>query len=202
MKGTLKLPSSMFLFLGLMLSETSGQLDDPLFALKVIGPAGKPVELTQSEGILRRDLHASIVPIAAAAQAGIIVFKPPASTPAGVFTRLVKTFVTKNSRDFQMLAVITSRAAVTIPTGRIIVQFKEDIGLDQARAFLAKAALKIVQQPSMLRSTRFVVEPDSRASQHDPIRLAEILSAEPSLLFAEPDMLSITPPLPANARPK
>jgi hypothetical protein len=177
-----------------------GQSDDAFLAIKVLAPKGEAVDVPRAEEALQRELHATIIQIAAARQAGIVVFRPPETTPAANFAQSLKAFADRHSRDFQMLTVEKSQSALRIPTGNVILQFKDDIGADEARAFLAEAGLRLVQQPTALRPTRFVVEPEGSAKQ-DPLALAKALAANPLILFAEADLLIVSPP-PANANGK
>lgn len=162
----------------------------PIFPVKVLTPNGKTPDMPAAEKLFRAELHASVVPMDSAAEAGIVILKPPASVSASRFGTALDDFIKKTPGIFQQLLVRTASGELTIPTGRIVVQFEETVNDEQARLALSKFKLRIVQEPSKFRPTRYVVEAGS--SDTDPIALAKKIAADPAVSFAEPDLLSIS----------
>lgn len=173
------------------------QSEGALFALKVLAPQGEAPDLIKAKALLERELR--VVPVSAesADQVGLILLKSPESVSADEFQHELAGFVNQHSKNFRLMPTTTTSGTQSIPTGRIIIQFKDGILDLRARAFLTQSKLKIVQEPTRLRPTRFVVEPDSKVPGPDPVALAKNISANPDIRFAEADMLFITPTKPS-----
>jgi menaquinone-dependent protoporphyrinogen IX oxidase len=162
------------------------------FALKLIASSSQTVDLPDAKHLLQRELRVTPIPVEAADQVGLIVFNPPSSLPVERFKQQLNNFVQKHSTQFRLMPVFTTSGGYTIPTGRIIVQFKDGITDEQARKYLARTNVTVVQQPTKLRPSRFVIEADSNSPTADPIILAKTMASNPSVRLAEPDMLIVS----------
>jgi hypothetical protein len=174
-------------------AASQAQSADQVFAVKRLSPAGESINIAQSAALLRSALNIVVVDIPLAAQAGVIVFKPPAGSSPASFSRRLSQFLEKNRAEFQKLPVSITPDGLSVPTGRVIVQFKDDVDTRQVQKSLGESALKVVQPPTRLRPTRYVVEATPGTPQRDPLELAKTMASRPDVAFAEPDMLSVQP---------
>jgi hypothetical protein len=126
----------------------------------------------------------------------MLLFKATPGAGLDKFREELGHWVSLRESVDQPLVLIHGRS-YAIPTGMIMIQFRTGISLDEARVKLKDFGLGIVQEPSALRPTRFVVKSEE-APNADPIALARRIKADPSILNAEPDLLVVEPKSPAH----
>jgi hypothetical protein len=171
-----------------------------LYAIKVIQREGQPIPLESVARALRGELGAKLIPNVTGDRAGLIVFTPSTTMSQQTFVDRLRRIVRKHKDIMQLLPVLSKAGSYAVPTGKIIIEFNEEVTLARARSTLVSLDLKVVQEPTALRARRVVVEPGRQAADADPISLAKKIAADPLVRFAEADLLNVF--LAPRPRPK
>jgi hypothetical protein len=126
----------------------------------------------------------------------VLMFKALPATDVGKLTGEFKRWAAIQE-DIRELPVLVHGQAYAIPTGMIMIQFKEGTPLEHARATLKEFDLTVVQPPTALRPTHFVVQ-GSDGAVIDPLTVARRIKGDSSVLFAEADLIVVGPKSGAN----
>jgi hypothetical protein len=175
--------------LALLTGVLSGQPSEPSSKYYALRAIGGEKGIVQPQRIAFA-LHARAFQDDMAKRYRIVLLERPDNIPPEIFRAHIKKF--ENSHpSMKNVEVYSSSKGLSIPTGQIIIAFKDGTSAAEAKDILAKANLKVVSEPTKLLPQQFVVEALDDA---DAAEVAKKLALDPQVNFTEPDLLLISAP--------
>lgn len=162
-----------------------------LFAVRQTTPvAAAAIDTARLRAALKAALNVEIVENAVGARLGIVLFRKPATGADNDFAAALDRWVSMRS-SIARLSVLPHQSGAAVVTGRVVVQFDQHVSVDLARARLGERQLTIVQEPSWLRPTRFVVDASRGQVRIGWGELEDRFRGMQGIQFIEPDLLFV-----------
>jgi hypothetical protein len=167
-----------------LLHAQEAQPSSKYYAMRVGGDGTNWVEAIGSE------LHAKVFQDDMAKRYRIVLLERPESISPSVFNASIKK-IERRYQGVTSVQVYASAKGLSIPTGQIIVVFKDGTSAADARDKLTGFGVKIVGEPTRLLPEQFVVEVKDGSNA---AALAAKLAQDVKVRFAEPDFVQISMP--------
>lgn len=184
--------SSIILVFGLGAFQVTTQASKPaddIFAVRILPGNDRENVRAETARRLRVEFNVQLLTNEIGNLAGLVIFKMPSGAIRRQFSNRLLKWLAKH-RGIVASPVIANADGYSVPTGKIILEFAEGVSPNESRTILGKFRVRIIQEPTSFRPTRFVVENESSANT---ILLSKKIAALPKVRFAEPDLLEVLP---------